>query len=159
MEKPEIRIIAFEEKYFSKLVELIHSTVSKYYPKVYPKEVVNFFLDYHSEVETRKKIKNRRTFQYLAIRDGELVACGYLNKKEVGGVYVKPGCHRLGIGKLIVEHILQKARSLKHDHVWLDSTLSAKEFYLSMGFTLVENMTELVENDVELNYYRMFMKL
>jgi GNAT superfamily N-acetyltransferase len=159
VELPKTKIRLYTEDDLSALVELVQSTIQDCYPEVYPKEVVDFFLEYHSIDEVNKRIKNKKTSLFLAFQDEMLVGSGYLTKKEVGGVYIRKSKQGTGIGKQIVERIIEKAKENGYDHIWLDATLLAKEFYLSMGFQLIENMTDYVSDNIPLHYYRMFMKL
>lgn len=159
MALPKVNILEFSENYLSTLVELVQSTIRNCYPEVYPDEVVDFFLNYHSKKEIQKRISNKEVFLFLAMQDNVLLGTGYLNKKEIGGVYIRNSKQRQGIGNLIVTKLLQLARERKLDHVWLDSTLIAKEFYLHMGFQIYEKKTDYVKNNIPLHYYRMHMKL
>ena len=78
----------------------------------------------------------------LAKADGNAVGCVALrplaeNVCEMKRLYVSPGFQGLGIGKALVEKIIEKARSLKYKTMRLD-TLSemtaARALYRSVGF-------------------------
>ncbi len=157
MKWQKVEIRRFAPKYFSEFVELVHSTIKEVYPKVYSKEVTDFFLEYHSARELERK--SEKSTILLAFDGEQLIASGYLLKKEIGGVYVKTVYQGRGIGKYIVDELVKEAREKKYDHVWLDATLGAETFYQKSGFQLVEKMTDMIKSNVPLDYYRMYMKL
>ncbi|MBN1118400.1 MAG: GNAT family N-acetyltransferase [Bacteroidales bacterium] len=153
----EFHLVEFNNQNAKECVAFMHNTIKVCYPEIYAPEVIEFFLDYHTEKALKKKSKKGKIF--LLYKDNLIVASGYLYKREVGGVYVHPDFQRQGIGKIIVGEILNLARSMNFDHVWLDSTPIAFNFYKSMGFTLTEERTDYVNKSVPLHYYRMFLKL
>lgn len=159
MELSKVKLRTYQEDDFPEVVQLIHSTIKTIYPEYYPDEVVNFFLSYHSVDELRKRISFKKTTVLIVELENEIIGCGYLRKQEIGAVYVKNKLQCSGIGSMIVKGLIDLAKSKNHDHIWLDATIGAREFYLKMGFQLIENKTEYVENNTALDYHRMFMKL
>jgi ribosomal protein S18 acetylase RimI-like enzyme len=56
-------------------------------------------------------------------------------------MYIDPGCRNLGLGKLLVGHILEKARSLDFRQIILETITSmqaAISLYEKAGFTRIE---------------------
>lgn len=154
-----VNIRPYIESDFPEVMQLIHTSIKINYPEFYPKEVVSYFLTYHSEDELKKRIAFIKTTVLVAELENKIIACGYLRKQEIGAVYVKKELQGKGIGGDIVHELIDIANNMKHDHIWLDATLGAKDFYLKMSFQLVEEMTDYVKNNVPLRYFRMFMKL
>lgn len=55
---------------------------------------------------------------------------------EVDSVYVAPESAGRGIGRALVEHILEVAREHRLQNVWLDASLNSIPFYERMGFVV-----------------------
>ncbi len=60
---------------------------------------------------------------------GELAAC-----------FVEPGFQGKGVGRVLFEHFIAKARALKLKHIWLDADPSAEPFYARMGFVTTKRV-------------------
>jgi ribosomal protein S18 acetylase RimI-like enzyme len=142
----------FKQSDISELLGLIHYTIRKCYPQIYAPEVVSYFLEYHSEPEILRRLK---TAKYLVIKkDGEIIASGFLDADEMGGVYVHPDFQRSGLGSDIVRSLLKLAMENKVKKVWLDATPIAKKMYENLGFQLVRPAVQMV-GDVPLDYFIM----
>jgi ribosomal protein S18 acetylase RimI-like enzyme len=78
----------------------------------------------------------------LADQDGEVagIACLRKIKADIGEIkmmYVRPNYRRRGIGKILVEHLFNKAREIGYSRVRLDSARfmkAAHSMYRSVGF-------------------------
>jgi N-acetylglutamate synthase-like GNAT family acetyltransferase len=140
------------------LKEIIHCTILKCYPEIYPSEVVEFFLEYHSLAEITSKVKNETVL--LLCKGDKVFGTGYLNKNELGGVYIHPNYQGKAYGRIVVSELLKIAKTKNLDYVWLDSTPTAYNFYLNLGFELLEQKTDYVgKSSAALNYYEMHKKL
>jgi len=132
--------------------DLMHLTISVCYPAIFPGEVVQFFLDYHSPEEIQRRTQNGLV---VALKDvGELRGTGFLMDEEMGGVYIHPDHQRKGYGRQIVEFLLSRAQENKLERIWLDATPLAKPLYDKLGFSLISPMVQMV-GDVRLNYFKM----
>lgn len=156
MEPVEVDIGVYQKQDETDVVALIHYTIISCYPKIYEPEIVQFFLQYHNTKTLQKKAK-KGTFLILKINN-KPVACGYLFKREIGGVYVHPEFQKKGYGKKLVSHLIELARKKSYDHIWLDAAPLAYDFYLGFGFKLTEKRTDYEEGK-PLEYYRMVMFL
>lgn len=132
--------------------DLIHTTISLCYPSIYPAEVVEFFLSYHSLEDI--DLRRRKGKVILLREDQEIRGTGFLIDNEMGGVYIHPDYQRRGYGKAIVLYLLEHAMSLKLDRIWLDATPLAKPLYDKLNFTLISPMVQMVEK-VPLEYFKM----
>ena len=148
----------YKPEFADVLANLISYTIITCYPSVYSREVVDFFLSYHSKSELKLKVE-KAEFICGFIGD-DIIATGYLNNEEIGGVYVHPDFQRRGYGRIIVQELLTRARIRKLDFVWLDSTPLAYKLYLDLGFILQDELIEYVgENNIPLKYYKMKLYL
>ena len=147
-----VEICKFEPDYLSDLASLIHSTITECYPSIYAREVVEFFVSYHSEQEILRRAAQGHTF--LLFDNSLLVATAFLYHSELGGLYVRPNCQRKGYGKLLMDHLLSLAATMGLQKVWLDATPLAKPLYDKLGFTTLENACQMVGSS-RLDYYKM----
>ena len=140
------------------LVRHIHNTIKQCYPAIYSSEVVQFFLEYHNGKVVLDKVNNETVM--VLFDHGKLVGTGYLNKDEIGGVYIDPQYQRKGYGSKIVKKLLNIAKTKNIETVWLDATPIAYKFYLILGFRLIEEKTDFVgEKFSPLLYYKMQKEL
>lgn len=148
-----IRIRQFAKNDILALKELIHFTVKKCYPACYVSEVIDFYLDYHSEKELLRKSEEGCIL--VATLDNKLVASGYLLGEELGGVYVHPEYQGQGVASHMMEALLALAVEKNLSSVWLESTPLALELYKKFGFVVEEERVMYVENNAPLPYYHM----
>jgi GNAT superfamily N-acetyltransferase len=79
----------------------------------------------------------------LAVEDDQAVGCAAMRKLgdgicEMKRLYVRPGHRSKGLGRKLVEAIIQEARGTGYEKMRLDSLTSLKEaagLYRSLGFT------------------------
>lgn len=88
-------------------------------------------------VESVGKLLESR-YVLVACTGDEVVATASLEGEVVRSVFVMPGYQRLGIGKLLLEYILDLAQTLGLSKLSVPSSIGAEAFYLAMGFKVVE---------------------
>ncbi len=138
------------------LVKHVHWTIKKCYPDIYEPAIVNFFLNYHNKSNLQSRLANG--IFILGLYGTDVVACGYLLDNEIGGVYINPGYQRQGIGTKLVMELIKIANKKMLKLLWLDATPMALDFYLSIGFELIEKKTDIIKGK-KLDYYRMHLHL
>jgi len=74
---------------------------------------------------------------------------------EIDSVYVAPEAFGRGIGRRLVEHILEVAREHRLENVWLDASINAIEFYEAMGFVVTGEDGSRVRCGVRIRCTRM----
>lgn len=102
----------------------------------------------------------------LAVEDGQAVGVGCLKQSrpdtaEIKRMYVRPDARGRGLGRLLLDRLVQAAREAGYQHVRLDSSrfmTNAHELYRSVGFTEIEPY-EGSEIPAELRHYWVFMEL
>ena len=97
--------------------------------------------------EFKNKFQSNDSFTYGAFEKGELVGIITLYKEKlyklshrahIGAMYVSPSKRGLGIGKVLMEEAIKKAKSIEGlEQVYLavvSTNESAKKLYSSLGF-------------------------
>ncbi|QDQ02850.1 GNAT family N-acetyltransferase [Lysinibacillus fusiformis] len=72
---------------------------------------------------------------YLVESDNEIVAFYSfdINEKKLDALFIEPDYIGKGLGKIIWEHLLNKAKELELNEFTIDSDPNAEGFYLKMG--------------------------
>lgn len=102
----------------------------------------------------------------LAVDGTAAVGVGCLQKlrpdtAEVKRMFVRPSARGRGVGKLLLDRLVEAARQTGYDQVVLDSTRfmhAAHSLYRSVGFRTIEPYPES-EIPVELRHHWLFMGL
>ena len=136
-----------------KVVEVIHTTIKKCYPDFYSEQVIDFFLDYHSEQHLKERV-DRGEFYLLYLHD-KLIGTGFLDEEEIGGLYILPDFQNKGYGTFMLNFLLDRARKKGLKKVWLDATPNSKALYARLGFSHTEEKIMYVDEKYPLVYYYM----
>jgi GNAT superfamily N-acetyltransferase len=148
----------FEKYHLDEVHKLIEQTILLNYPEIYCSDVVNFFLEYHTQ--SNIELKSKKGDILVGCIKDKIVGVGYLIEKEIGGLYVHTDFQRNGYGEKIVLQLIELARLKNLDYVWLHSTPTARNFYLNLGFEMQEELTDIVgPRDAPLPYFLMKMEL
>lgn len=125
----------------SSIVSVHFEAVHKTAVNDYEKEILN---DWSSDLtdERIEKMKTQlsqnpeHTIMIVAELDGFVVGFGEIapRNSELRAVYVLPTTGRMGVGKKLLHHLEDLARSLGVDSLWLDSSLTAEPFYAAHGY-------------------------
>ena len=95
----------------------------------------------------RKWISDEKNYFIVGVDDGssEVVGAGMIGVKEswLYMCYIVPEALGKGVGKLILDDLLSTAKANGSTKMGLESTLTAKNFYLRNGFEVVkENLRD-----------------
>lgn len=111
------------------------------------------------QVLTERTAMDTLPITLVLVKDGELVGAGSIKLTEPGtkeglspwlaGIYVKPQYRGLGLGRDIVLALEAKARQLGVEALYLSAD-SAVDFYLSLGWQVLERLESLGVRDVAL---------
>ncbi len=148
-----MKIIKYEEVYFSPLFELIHATIDAIYPLYYPQGVADFFHHHHSAQHLEADLDC--TYTLLALEEDRLYGTACLSGNEIKRVFVKPDVQGRGVGRSLMHSLEDHAARTGITELTLSSTLAAYDFYLHLGYIQTEyNIIELVNNQ-KLCYFTM----
>lgn len=111
------------------------------------------------QVLTERTAVDTLPITLVLVKDGELVGAGSIKLTEPGtkeglspwlaGIYVKPQYRGLGLGRDIVLALEAKAQQLGVETLYLSAD-SAVDFYLSLGWQVLERLESLGVRDVAL---------
>lgn len=152
-EQNHISTRAFQLSDLIAVKSLIQITIDACYPKVYPKEAVQFFKDWHCDEKILKDAKEGYTI--LLHKGTRIVGTGTIVDDQVMRVFVAPAFQRRGFGRLIMRKLEERAVSAGIDVVKLDASLPSKTFYDSLGYIVLEKAFREVENNKRLDFYKM----
>ena len=148
-----IRMKKFASSDLCAVKKLIRRTINTCYSPVYPREVINYFHDYHDNENILKDAKEGYTI--VVKSNNRLIGTGTIVGNHIWRVFINPTFQKQGFGKLIMQKLEAKAISNKISLVELNASLPSKKFYDALGYTTAEKTFLKVENDKKLNYYKM----
>lgn len=88
---------------FSEVKNIVHTTIKTIYPHYYPKGVVDFFLNHHSDANIQKAIETETVL--LLVVDGIIVGTGSTKENEIARLFVLPQFQGLGYGTLLMNEL------------------------------------------------------
>jgi ribosomal protein S18 acetylase RimI-like enzyme len=150
-------VVDYDKKYLKQIVELFINTIHNINKKDYSKEQLNVWAnpDYDLEIWEKRFEKSK---PYLCILKDEVVGfCEYYDG-YIDCFYVHYKYQNFGIGKLLLNHILNLAKNENIDKIKVDASITAKPFFEKFGFKQIKE--NLVKRDnVELVNFSMERKI
>lgn len=149
MQSAELKYRKAEKEDTVKIYQLVQNTITHIYPRYYPKEVVDFFLEHHSMERIASDIENGCV--YVLYVDNCLAGTGSFEHNHISRVFVSPGYQGNGYGNYIMRHLEGKVAE-KHHKVYLDASLPGGVFYEHRGYKTIRHESLSVKNDAVLIY-------
>lgn len=140
-----------------RIQKLIYRTIDKCYKGRLFDYIIAYLKRFHSEENILGVAE--KGYTVIVERDGDIVGTGSLIEGVVLRVYVEPNCQKQGIGKLIMKELERRALQEGYDEVILRATDVSWQYYLLLGYTIVEKNYVTVEKDARLEYYKMEKRL
>ncbi len=147
--KQEITICQVHKDQVYIVKEIVDRTIQEVYPKYYPEEVVQFFLDWHSLPHIEKDVTEGRV--WFVLQDGKIVGTGTIDGNTITRVYVLPECQGTGAGSAMMDHLEQEIFKT-YDSVEIESSLPAVRFYYRRHYVPFEHMEHQAPNGKILPY-------
>ena len=118
---------------------------------LYPKEVIEELVQYYS-LEKLEAIQVEGHF-YIAEWENKLLGCGAIvpcqkdgNVSEIITMFVQPDTHGMGIGKAIMTALEQDIYGKKARKIVLSASITARDFYLNLGYKYQQGITTCNED-------------
>lgn len=141
--------IIANESQSKEIFNLVQKTIKIVYPKYYPKEVVDFFCELHSEDKILADIQ--KGCLGVLTENGRILGTGSYDGNHITRVYVNPDFQGKGYGSFIMQS-LENQISLSYNTVNLDASLPASHFYEKRGYITKSHEIYPVKNGVILVY-------
>ncbi|HJB79151.1 MAG TPA: GNAT family N-acetyltransferase [Candidatus Nosocomiicoccus stercorigallinarum] len=126
-----------EDKDIEPLMHLVNITMRKINTETYPDELVEQWVDEQKEDHYRNEAKDSHV--YVIEKDGNLIASGGISKPVDGVstlklVYVHPDHGGEGLGRKIMETVLEDEYVKDADKIVGSALINAIRFYKKLGF-------------------------
>ena len=151
-----MNIYKAEENDFKIVCKIVWNTIKEIYPKYYPFEVVDFFLQHHNQGNILSDLKNGKV--YLLSDQNQIVGTGTLEGNCIKRVFVVPEYQGKGYGSAIMKYLEDRIAATK-ETISLDASLPSHSFYLKKGYCPLDYIKISVSNERVLCYYRMEKKI
>jgi len=147
----------FEKGDLAAIRKLICDTIDHSYTGAYPASAISFFKEYH---KVNSILDDSRKGLTIVIEiDGRIVATGTLLGDEIKRMFVSPGMQGKGLGRGLMDVLLQRAREKGLQRIFLDSSVVSHGFYKEYGFQQVREDYIVLDDGSHLDYARMTMAL
>lgn len=126
----------FKDNDIDQLYELIQETIEISYPSHYPERAVQFFKDYHS----KENVKKRNEIGEILVIDqgGKIIGTGSLVNDEISGVFILPSNQKSGLGNMIMIELESIAKKKGFSEIKLHVSLPSKGFYEKLKYEISE---------------------
>lgn len=134
------------------IVRLFHDTVHKINIQDYSGEQVNAWAPEEADLEQwRERLRDNITFvaeeNHVIVGFAQLEADGHISF-----LYTHSEHQNKGYGSALLSEIEQRARSLGLKKVFVESSITAKPFFLKRGFTLLKQQKAIVRDVSMVNF-------
>lgn len=118
------------------LSALIQDTVRTSNSCDYSKAIIELICTNFTRDKVIEKMAQRDVF--VACNDDGIVGTVSLGQGRLHSMFVTPRRQGGGIGRSLVEHLERHAVGTGLSDLWLSSSITAKPFYLKLGYKLVQ---------------------
>jgi len=132
---------------------LVTGTIEASYAESYPREAIDYFLEYHTVEQILLDADRGCTF--VIEPGGRIAGTGTLLGTTIKRVFVDPSRQRRGYGVLLMHALESEALRRGVRRVDLSASLPSKRFYDRLGYTTECEAYIPVGNGKRLDYYAM----
>jgi N-acetylglutamate synthase-like GNAT family acetyltransferase len=153
----DLIIRVFRPEDIEDVYNLVIDTINKSYSRVYSKEAIISFKEYHC----KDNILNDSINGYTIIIEfeGRIIGTGTLLNTNIRRVFVDKQFQHQGLGKIIMKCLEEKAFEQGIKTVELSASLVARKFYNGLGYITQTYKSFDVTNNKKLFYYEMIKPL
>ena len=146
-----VELGSLPSEYHHQALLLIHRTVQISNAADYPPSVIMYQTEKHYTKEwLQKKLKSSSFL--VAVENTQIIGTGLLEGSEVKAVFVDPDHQGIGVGKEIMKKIEQQATKLGLTELTLNSSITAIDFYISLGYSFVEERIDTYQDQKIVTY-------
>lgn len=92
------------------------------------------------------------THTILAICEERVVGLIRCDKHYIDLLFVEPNNTRKGIAKRLYQYVESQAKAQKFEKLEVDASLTAKQFFIQMGFEVVTKQQVLLRKEQFINF-------
>ncbi|MFA9374506.1 MAG: GNAT family N-acetyltransferase [Poseidonibacter sp.] len=146
-----MKIIDYNKSYLKEIPTLFTNTIHKICNKEYTKEQLTAWANPNIDYDSWKK-RLDKTKPYLALIDDTLVGFVEFYDDYIDCFYVHHEYQGQGIGKVLMNHILDIASKNGIKILSVDASITAKAFFETFGFEEVSKNEVKRDNQILINY-------
>jgi putative acetyltransferase len=134
------------------IAKLFHETVREINSRDYSQSQVQAWAPDNIHFRNWAEMSPHR-FTYVADQAGELIGFAELESKgHIGCFYCHKNYQRCGVGSRLYQAIETKALALELPRLFTEASITAKPFFLCMGFLVVKAQTVSCRGELFINY-------
>ena len=146
-----MQIRLFEPEDTEQIAWLFHNTVRKVNIKDYSKRQVIAWSPEDVYFRDWQRVCSR--YIYVAEKDNKILGFGELEPNgHIDGFYVHYQHQRQGVGSEIYRAIEAKARELNLNSLYAEASITAKAFFVSRGFKVIQQQQVICRQEKFVNY-------
>lgn len=153
----DIHLRRFRPEDIEGVSRLVIETIEVSYAESYPREAIDYFLEYHTAEQILQDADRGCTF--VLAPGGRIAGTGTLLGTTIKRVFVHPSCQRKGYGTLLMHALEREAIRCGIGRVGLSASLPSKRFYDVSGYATECEACIPVRNGKRLDYYTMMKDL
>lgn len=138
-----------------KIEILIGRTIDISFKGYYSKKAVEFL---KKRIHSIKQIKGSFSFGDVYLfytRENNLIGTGSILTSKITRVYLAPECQHKGFGKIIMRYLENIAIKKGIKEIVLDAMLPAINFYVSLGYDVIDDTTYSIPNNEKIYMFKM----
>lgn len=147
-----MRIERFQASQAGVVSHIIRRNLIEINSRDYSRDRIDALVAYFSPEKIEENSRSQCTF--VAIRDDQVVGTASLDSSGSAEspdyyavtVFVLPELHGQGIGTRLIEAVESEARRLGADKITVPAAITAKGFYLKLGYSFRDGVEELDDN-------------
>ncbi|MDQ2652192.1 MAG: GNAT family N-acetyltransferase [Chloroflexota bacterium] len=125
---------------YVEIADLRQSTIRSVNAKDYPEQVINRWSSTSKAEDFRES--DGQCKRWMALEDGKVIGfCEHTFACEISRVYVHKDHLRKGVGSRLLKVAEDSLKEQGCLHIRIESTITAKEFYASNGYEVIERTT------------------
>lgn len=144
-EENPMKYLLATEKNVIEITRLVQQIIMAIYPRYYPKEIVEFFLELHNEEKIREDILKENV--WILLVNGRIVGTGSYEKNHIIRVYVALAYQGNGYGTFLMQKLEERIH-INYDKVILDASLPACNFYENRGYRTIKHEQQPVKHEM-----------
>ena len=147
-----LKISEYKENHLAELIELFLDVVHSVNAADYTQEQLDMWAPEQVDTEKwRNRIENN--FVVIVENENKIVGFGELSPEGcIDMLYVHKDYLRRGIGKELLDLMVEKARELNILEIFTEASITSKPFFESQGFKIVKKQVKTFNNVNFINY-------